>query len=63
MDHVTQYSWDDLTSRVPVCLHLDGKPAEPVATDPTEWGVTYSCPTGIRVIGTRTVGVHTVEWS
>lgn len=62
MDHVTEYSWDDLTSRVPVCLQIDGKPVEPVATDSTEWGVTYSHASGIRAVGARKVRADGVEW-
>lgn len=62
MHHVSEYSWDDLTSRVPVCLHLDGKPVEPMATDVSERGVTYRYVSGIRAMGTRKVRADVVEW-
>lgn len=63
MNSAAAHSWDDLTSRVPISLHVAGKPFEAIATDVSDKGVTYTYPFGLRAVGTKTDAPDAVEWS
>ena len=63
MNCATEQSWSDLTSRIPVSLHVEGKSVDPIATEASGKGVTYAYPFGLCAVGTKTDAPDAVEWS